>query len=140
MAARTSIIGSSLTAGMRNEPYVLSAHCSSSASDLGRVSAMTGGTHRKASSSTHRPVLAVVAVEVDVVESVVRGPVDVVLEARVADHVGVVDEDAPEVDESEESNEQVLVDRADVHAQVIRDRLRVPVHGVERVRRKWAGD
>lgn len=69
----------------------------------------------------------------------VGGSVDVVLERVITDHVRIVNlnllvsldssltsdggthEDGPQVDKGEESDEEVLVDGNEVHAEVIRD-------------------
>jgi len=55
-------------------------------------------------------VLPVVDREVQVVQRVVRGPVDDVLERVAGDHVGVVNEDAPKVDGDEEEEVECAVE------------------------------
>ena len=49
------------------------------------------------------------------------GAVDVLLERVAAEHVAVVDEDAPAVDEGEEADKEVFVEGDEVAAEVIGD-------------------
>lgn len=58
-------------------------------------------------------VLAVVDGEVHVVEGVVGGAVDVLLKPVARDHVAVVNEDGPDLHESEEGHVEVLLEGAD---------------------------
>lgn len=59
-------------------------------------------------------VLAVVAGEEHVVESVVGRAVDELFEPMAGDHVAVVNEDGPDLDADEEEHVEVLLHRADV--------------------------
>ena len=86
------------------------------------------------------------------------GTVDVVFQRMIANHVRIVNlnplvslgssraaqggthKDGPQVDKGEESDEEVLVDGDEVHAEVIRDRLEVSVDRVERVRCERRGN
>lgn len=54
-------------------------------------------------------VLAVVDGEVKVVQGVVRGAVDVVLEPVAGDHVAIMDEDGPYLNEDEHGHVEVLL-------------------------------
>lgn len=98
---------------------------------------------RRAVAATHPvapgKVLAVVDVEVEVVQRVMRGPVDDLFQWRVADHVAVVDQDGPAVDKDKQANVDESVQREQKDKDVVRQRLRIPVHRVERVRRKRCG-
>ena len=58
-------------------------------------------------------VLAVVDVEVHVVQRVVSRAVDVLLEPVAGDHVAVMDEDGPDLHEDEQHQVEVLLDGAD---------------------------
>jgi hypothetical protein len=49
-------------------------------------------------------------------------------------------EDTPQVDEGEESDKHVLVDREEVAAEMVGDRLQVAVDRVERMRSEGRGD
>ena len=84
--------------------------------------------------------LAVVHGEVEVVQRVVCGPVDDLLERVAGDHVGVVDEDGPEVDKDEEAEVEVALDGEEEDEQMVGHRLQVAVERVERVRREGSGD
>lgn len=76
-------------------------------------------------------VLAVVVVEVEVVHSVAGSAIN----DRAIGHVlAVVDHDGPEVDEDEQRHGRVLVQREQDRVQVVGERLREPVDGVEGVR------
>lgn len=82
-----------------------------------------GATHSVANGK----VLAVVAGEEEVVQGVVRGTVDDFFEWRVADHVRVVDQDAPEVDKDKEADGDDAVEREDKGKDVVRERLEVAI-------------
>ena len=64
-------------------------------------------------------VLAVVAGEVHVVESVMSGAVDKPLEPVAGDHVAVVNEDGPDLNADEEEHVEVLLHGADVDKDTI---------------------
>ena len=66
-------------------------------------------------------------------KSVVRGPIDDLLERVAGDEIRVVDQDGPEVDEDEEAKVEVAVERKDVDDEVVWHRLQVAVERVERV-------
>jgi hypothetical protein len=85
-------------------------------------------------------VLSVVHGEVQVVERVMRRPVDDLLERVAGNEVRVVDEDRPEVDEDEEAEVQVPVERQDENEGVVRYRLQIAVERVECVRCERSGD
>jgi hypothetical protein len=57
--------------------------------------------------------LAIVARKVEVMQCMVRGRVDESLEEVARDHVAVVDEDGPDLDEDEEDEVEVLLHGAD---------------------------
>ena len=78
--------------------------------------------------------LAIVHGEVEMVQRMVRGTVDDRLERVSGDHVRVVDEDGPAVDDHEEAEVQLTVEREEVDEEVVRDGLGVSVERVERVR------
>ena len=73
-------------------------------------------------------------------QCMVRGPVDDRLERVAGDHVGVVDEDGPEVDEDEEAEVEVALDGEEEDEQMVGHRLQVAIERVERVRREGGGD
>lgn len=85
------------------------------------------------STVTEGEVLAVIASEEKVVKGVMRWTVDDLFEWRVADHVRVVDQDTPKVDENEEADRNNAVEREDEGEDVVRQRLSVAVERVEGV-------
>lgn len=97
-------------------------------------------TVRATHSVTDGKVLSVVAGEEKVVQSVVRGAIDHLLEWRVADHVRVVDQDAPQVDKHEEADGHDTVKREDEGEDVVRQRLEVAIKRVESVTCVRRGD
>ena len=56
------------------------------------------------------------------------------------DHVRVVNEDGPAVDDHEEAEVQLTVEGEEVDEEVVRDGLGVSIERVERVRREGGGD
>ena len=85
-------------------------------------------------------VLPVVDREVEMVQRVVRGPVDDVLERVAGDHVGVVDEDGPDVDEDEHGEVEVELDGEEEDEHVVWRALRESVDGVEGMRGEGCRD
>jgi hypothetical protein len=65
-------------------------------------------------------VLAIVAGEVHVVERVVGGAVDKLLEPVAGNHVAIVDEDGPDLNADEEEHVEVLLHGADVDEDTVR--------------------
>ena len=63
----------------------------------------------------------------------VGGAVDDLLERVSGDHVRVVDEDGPEVDEDEEAEVEVALDGEEEDEQMVGHRLQIAVERVERV-------
>lgn len=80
-----------------------------------------------------RRVLAVVVVEVEVVHGVAGGAVD---DGAVGHVLAVVDHNGPEVDKNKKPDGRELVQREQHREDVVRQRLRPPVHRVEGVRRE----
>jgi hypothetical protein len=78
-----------------------------------------------------RTHLAVVAGEVEVVQSVVGGRVDVPLEKVSADHVAIVNEDGPQLNKDEKTEIEVFVKWEDVDEDVVGKGLSVSIHRVE---------
>ena len=78
--------------------------------------------------------LAVVHGEVEMVQRMVRRAVDDRLERVSGDHVRVVDEDGPAVNDHEEAEVQLAVEGEEVDDEVVRDGLGVSVERMERVR------
>jgi hypothetical protein len=76
-------------------------------------------------------VLAVVASKVHVVESVMSGAVDELLEPVASNHVTVVNEDSPDLNADEKEHVEVLLHGADVDEDMVRKRLNVAVNRVE---------
>ena len=74
------------------------------------------------------------------VQRMVRRVVDDRLERVSGDHVRVVDEDGPAVDDHEEAEVQLTVEGKEVDEEVVRDGLGVSVERVERVRREGRRD
>lgn len=75
--------------------------------------------------------LAVVASEVEVVQSVVGWRVNVSLEKVSADHVAIVDENCPQLNKDEETEIEVFVQGKDVDEDVVGQGLSVSIHRVE---------
>lgn len=61
----------------------------------------------------------------------VRWAVDDLLEWRVADHVRIMDQDTPKVDEDKQANAGHAVKREDKGEDVVGQRLRIPIQGME---------
>jgi len=76
-------------------------------------------------------VLSVVADEVEMVESMMGWPVDHILKRVIGDHVRVVDEDGPEVDEDEEDEVEVTLEGENEDEEVIWNRLSISVDWME---------
>lgn len=76
-------------------------------------------------------VLAVVDGKVHVMQGVVGGAVDELFEPVAGDHVAVVDENGPHLDEDEEAQVEVLLGREDEDEDVVGQRLDVAVERVE---------
>ena len=88
----------------------------------------------------NRTYLAIVHGKVEVVEGVVRGAVDDFLEGVAGDHVRVVDEDGPHVDEDEEAEVERAVEGEHEDEHMVGQGLEIAVERVERVRREGGGD
>ena len=67
------------------------------------------------------------------VQGMMGGPVDDVLQPMAGDHVRIVNEDRPDVHPHEEGEMEVLLYGEEVGENVIREGLEVPVEWVERV-------
>lgn len=76
-------------------------------------------------------VLAVVVVEVEMVHGVAGGAIE---DGAVGHVLAVVDHDGPEVDEDKQRHGRVLVQREQDRVQVVGERLREPIDGVEGMR------
>ena len=63
----------------------------------------------------------------------VRRAVDDVFQRVICDHVRVVDQDGPHVNDDKEPQIQLAVHREDEDEKMVWDGLRVPVHWVERM-------
>jgi len=66
-------------------------------------------------------VLPVIADEVEVMERMMRWSVDDFFERMVGDHIRVVDEDGPKVDQDEEDEVEMPLEREDEGEEVVRD-------------------
>ena len=79
-------------------------------------------------------VLSIVADEVEMVEGVMCWTVDHILKRMISDHVRVVNEDGPKVDEDEEDEVKVSLEGEDEDKKVIWDGLGISVDWVEGMR------
>ena len=66
--------------------------------------------------------------------------VDDLLQRVASDHIRVVDQDRPEVDEDEETEVELPVEREEIDEEVVGDRLGVAVKRMEGVRREGRRD
>lgn len=82
-------------------------------------------------------VLAVVVVEVQVMHRVVCSTVD---HCGLDDHLAIVDQHRPKVDQHKHGQVDVLLHREHEHKDVVGHRLQVPVHGMESVGRVRSRD
>lgn len=66
--------------------------------------------------------------------------IDDVLEPTASDHVGVVNEDTPAINENERDKEHRSLEGEDQNENVVRERLSEPIRKVEGMRCEWSGD
>ena len=84
-------------------------------------------------------VLTVVHGEIQMVQSMMGGSVDDVLQPMAGDHVRIVNEHRPDVHAHEEDKMEVLLNREEVRKDVIGEGLEVTVEWVECVGCEWGG-
>ena len=88
------------------------------------------------SSSLVRPceVLAVVDGEIQMMQSMVCGSINHVLEPMTGDHIRIVNEHRPDIDADEEREVEMFLDGEEIGEDMVGERLEITVDWVESVR------
>jgi len=85
-------------------------------------------------------VLSVIADKVEVMERMMCRSVDNFFERMVGDHIRVVNEDGPKVDQDEQDEVEMSLEGEDEGEEVVRDGLGITIHWVEGMRCEGRGD